>query len=133
MSGLPADLYPDVPPGTALQGKSVVQTVIEAARDPHKVLEFGYACEALNNSFFLESLVCSWHTCRIACPDPRVPCQKPPTAPAKSNEAVLEVSQSSYYGPSKKGLVINSCHHSNGGDTRDRNCHAQGEQPLFIR
>ncbi|KZT74522.1 manganese and iron superoxide dismutase [Daedalea quercina L-15889] len=57
--------------GTVLQDKSVAQTAIEAARDPHKVLEFDYACEALNNSFFLESL-------------------KPPTAPEKSNEAAIE-------------------------------------------
>ena len=47
----------DVCPGTVLENKSVVQTVIEAARDPSKVLEFDYACEALNNSFFLESMV----------------------------------------------------------------------------
>ena len=56
----PTDLYvrlPDMRTGTVLENKSVVQTVIEAARDPHKVLEFDYACEALNNSFFLESMV----------------------------------------------------------------------------
>lgn len=43
--------------GTVLEGKSIVQTVIEAAQDPNRVLEFNYASEALNNSFFLESLV----------------------------------------------------------------------------
>ncbi|KAI0771542.1 Manganese/iron superoxide dismutase [Trametes elegans] len=42
--------------GTALENKSIVQTVVEAARDPNKVLEFNYASEALNNSFFLESV-----------------------------------------------------------------------------
>ncbi len=43
--------------GTNLENKSIVQTIIDAARDPNKVLEFNYASEALNNSFFLESLV----------------------------------------------------------------------------
>lgn len=43
--------------GTRLENKSVVQTIINAARDPNMVLEFNYACEALNNSFFLENLV----------------------------------------------------------------------------
>ncbi|KAI0637696.1 Manganese/iron superoxide dismutase [Trametes polyzona] len=42
--------------GTALENKSIVQTVVEGARDPNKVLEFNYASEALNNSFFLESI-----------------------------------------------------------------------------
>jgi len=56
--------------GTELENKSVVQTVIEAARDPHKVLEFNYASEALNNSFFLESL-------------------KPPPNDEKSHQGVL--------------------------------------------
>ncbi|PCH41587.1 hypothetical protein WOLCODRAFT_137483 [Wolfiporia cocos MD-104 SS10] len=42
--------------GTSLADKSVVQTVIESARDPHKSLAFRYSCEALNNSFFLDSL-----------------------------------------------------------------------------
>lgn len=42
--------------GTAQQSKSVVQTVIEAAQDPSKVLMFSYASEALNNSFFLQCL-----------------------------------------------------------------------------
>ncbi|KAI0721966.1 Manganese/iron superoxide dismutase [Cerioporus squamosus] len=57
--------------GTALENKSIVQTVIDAARDPNKVLEFNYASEALNNSFFLESL-------------------KPPPANATSHEAALQ-------------------------------------------
>ncbi|KAH9894151.1 Manganese/iron superoxide dismutase [Cubamyces lactineus] len=53
--------------GTALENKSIVQTIVEAARDPNKVLEFNYASEALNNSFFLE-------------------CVKPPPADATSHE-----------------------------------------------
>ncbi|KAI8984987.1 Manganese/iron superoxide dismutase [Trametes punicea] len=57
--------------GTALESKSVVQTVIEAARDPNKVLEFNYASEALNNSFFLE-------------------CVKPPPTNATSHEHALQ-------------------------------------------
>ena len=43
--------------GTSLENKSIVQTIIDSARDPDKVLEFNFASEALNNSFFLESLV----------------------------------------------------------------------------
>lgn len=35
----------------------MVQTVISAAQDPNQVLAFNYASEALNNSFFLETLV----------------------------------------------------------------------------
>ncbi|RPD62027.1 manganese and iron superoxide dismutase [Lentinus tigrinus ALCF2SS1-7] len=57
--------------GTALQNKSIVQTIIDAARDPNKILEFNYASEALNNSFFLESL-------------------KPPPASAASHEAAIQ-------------------------------------------
>ncbi|OCH94323.1 manganese and iron superoxide dismutase [Obba rivulosa] len=53
-----------------MRSMSVVQTVIDAARDPNRVLEFNYACEALNNSFFLESL-------------------KPPKAGGPSNEEEL--------------------------------------------
>ena len=45
------------PLGTSLENKSIVQTIIDSARDPDKVLEFNYASEALNNSFFLENLV----------------------------------------------------------------------------
>ncbi|KAI0334885.1 manganese and iron superoxide dismutase [Cubamyces sp. BRFM 1775] len=56
--------------GTALENKSIVQTVVEAARDPTKVLEFNYASEALNNSFFLE-------------------CVKPPPEHATSHEHSL--------------------------------------------
>ena len=40
-----------------LQNKTVTQTVISAASDPDLVLAFNYASEALNNSFFLRSLV----------------------------------------------------------------------------
>ncbi|CCM04022.1 uncharacterized protein FIBRA_06179 [Fibroporia radiculosa] len=59
--------------GTVLEGKSVVQTVVEAARDPKAVLEFNYACEALNNSFFLE-------------------CLKPPPSDAPSHDKELNKS-----------------------------------------
>ncbi|KAM5532703.1 hypothetical protein V8D89_013595 [Ganoderma adspersum] len=62
--------------GTALENKTVVQTIIDSARDPDKVLEFNYASEALNNSFFLENL-------------------KPPPADASSHEAALQASTSS--------------------------------------
>ncbi|OBZ71941.1 putative 37S ribosomal protein S26A, mitochondrial [Grifola frondosa] len=70
VSGRLLDRLNDQVKGTSLENKSVVQTVVEAARDPDKVLEFNYACEALNNSFFLESL-------------------KPPPADATSHEAAL--------------------------------------------
>ncbi|GBE79216.1 manganese and iron superoxide dismutase [Sparassis crispa] len=60
--------------GTDLEGKSVVQTVIEAARNPSKILEFNYASEALNNSFFLGNL-------------------KPPQGDTTSHEGVLEGSR----------------------------------------
>jgi len=41
---------------TPLKNMSVVQTIIDAATDPHKVTIFNYASEALNNSYFLESM-----------------------------------------------------------------------------
>ncbi|KAL4241474.1 hypothetical protein ABKN59_000104 [Abortiporus biennis] len=41
---------------TEQEHKSVVQTLIDASTDPTKVLAFNYASEALNNSFFLETL-----------------------------------------------------------------------------
>ncbi|KAI0751250.1 Manganese/iron superoxide dismutase [Daedaleopsis nitida] len=63
--------------GTVLENKSIVQTLVDAARDPNKVLEFNYASEALNNSFFLENL-------------PRViALQKPPPENATSHEGEL--------------------------------------------
>jgi len=43
--------------GTDLEHKSIVQTVIEASAHPDQVLTFNYASEALNNSFFLRSLM----------------------------------------------------------------------------
>ncbi|CDO74139.1 hypothetical protein BN946_scf185043.g189 [Trametes cinnabarina] len=64
------DRLNDLIRGTALENKSIVQTVVEAARDPDRVLEFNYASEALNNSFFLE-------------------CVKPPPANATSHEHEL--------------------------------------------
>ncbi|KAI0829335.1 Manganese/iron superoxide dismutase [Trametes gibbosa] len=42
--------------GTSLENKNIVQTIIESAQDPNKVLEYNYASQALNNSFFLESV-----------------------------------------------------------------------------
>ncbi|KAH9950107.1 Manganese/iron superoxide dismutase [Amylocystis lapponica] len=59
---------------TELATKSIAQTVIDAARDPNKVLEFNYACEALNNSFFLENV-------------------KPPPPNASTHEAVLNTNE----------------------------------------
>jgi hypothetical protein len=44
--------------GTAEETKSVAQTVIDTAQDRSKSLAFRYASEALNNSFFLDFLVC---------------------------------------------------------------------------
>ncbi|KAI1793016.1 Manganese/iron superoxide dismutase [Ganoderma leucocontextum] len=62
--------------GTSLENKTIVQTIIDSARDPDKVLEFNYASEALNNSFFLENL-------------------KPPPIDASSHEGALQASTSS--------------------------------------
>ncbi|KAH9942997.1 Manganese/iron superoxide dismutase [Epithele typhae] len=64
------DRLNDLVRGTEFENKSIVQTVVQAARDPSKVLEFNYASEALNNSFFLDSL-------------------KPPPADAASHEHAL--------------------------------------------
>ncbi|KAF9821049.1 hypothetical protein IEO21_01026 [Rhodonia placenta] len=58
---------------TALEGKSVTQTVVEAARDPSQVLAWNYASEALNNSFFLD-------------------CLRPPKTGSSSNQAALSTS-----------------------------------------
>lgn len=80
----PTDLYarvPDTHPGTVLESKSIIQTVIEAARDPHKVLEFDYACEALNNSFFLESMV------RLS----RLPCHSPSESPPETSKSTGDI------------------------------------------
>lgn len=41
----------------AVTNKSVAQTVIDTAPDRTKTLAFNYASQALNNSFFLDSLV----------------------------------------------------------------------------
>ena len=43
--------------GTELANKSVVQTIIDTAPDRSKMLAFNYASQALNNSFFLDTLV----------------------------------------------------------------------------
>ncbi|EPQ59507.1 hypothetical protein GLOTRDRAFT_114188 [Gloeophyllum trabeum ATCC 11539] len=42
--------------GTSHENKSVVQTIIETSWDRSQVIAYNYASEALNNSFFLESL-----------------------------------------------------------------------------
>ena len=44
-------------PDTDLENKSVLQTLKESARDPTRTIVFNYASEALNNSFFLSTLV----------------------------------------------------------------------------
>lgn len=43
--------------GTEYEGLSVLQTVRQTASDPTQALVFNYASEALNNSFFLSTLV----------------------------------------------------------------------------
>lgn len=45
---------------TELENQSVMQTVLSTASDRSKALTFNYASQALNNSFFLDSLVRSW-------------------------------------------------------------------------
>ena len=49
-------------PDTDLENKSVLQTLKESARDPTRTLVFNYASEALNNSFFLSTLVSTTKT-----------------------------------------------------------------------
>ncbi|KAF9782792.1 Manganese/iron superoxide dismutase [Thelephora terrestris] len=61
--------------GTELANKSVVQTVIDTAPDRSKTLAFNYASQALNNSFFLDTL-------------------KPPPANAFNNEADISTTLS---------------------------------------
>lgn len=60
--------------GSELENLSVLQTLKQAAPDPTKTLAFNYASEALNNSFFLSTLVrpCSLLSppCRAAHTDP---------------------------------------------------------------
>ncbi|KAF9649327.1 manganese and iron superoxide dismutase [Thelephora ganbajun] len=58
--------------GTELANKSVVQTIIDTAPDRSKTLAFNYASQALNNSFFLDTL-------------------KPPPANAFNNEADISM------------------------------------------
>ena len=52
-----ADLNRLIVVGTELENKSVVQTIIDTAPDRSKTLAFNYASQALNNSFFLDTLV----------------------------------------------------------------------------
>lgn len=51
-------VFTDTSLGTAEEHQSVAQTVINTAPDRSKSLAFNYASEALNNSFFLDFLVC---------------------------------------------------------------------------
>ena len=44
--------------GTEEENKSIVQTVINTAANRSKAMAFNYASLALNNSFFLDMLVC---------------------------------------------------------------------------
>jgi superoxide dismutase, Fe-Mn family len=44
--------------GTEHENQSVAQTVISTSDDRGKTLAFNYASLALNNSFFLDHLVC---------------------------------------------------------------------------
>ncbi|CEH18245.1 Manganese superoxide dismutase [Ceraceosorus bombacis] len=43
-------------PGTDLEDRSIVDTVIATARDPHRILIFNAASHALNNAFFINGL-----------------------------------------------------------------------------
>lgn len=43
--------------GTTYEDRSVVKTLVATASDPSLTLAFNYASEALNNSFFLSTLV----------------------------------------------------------------------------
>jgi superoxide dismutase, Fe-Mn family len=43
--------------GTELENKTVAQTVISTAADRARTLAYNYASQALNNSFFLDSVV----------------------------------------------------------------------------
>ena len=45
--------------GTQYADHSVLETVKQTASDPSQTLAFNYASEALNNSFFLSTLVSS--------------------------------------------------------------------------
>ena len=67
--------------GTELANKSVVQTVIDTAPDHSKTLAFNYASQALNNSFFLDTLVryVIFHMFLGAEPHRRNPLQKTPS------------------------------------------------------
>jgi hypothetical protein len=55
--------------GTEHENKSVAQTVISTSDDRSKTLAFNYASLALNNSFFLDHLVCLSHCSSRTLPD----------------------------------------------------------------
>ena len=57
MRSIYADLYWLTAVDTELANKSVMQTIIDTAPDRSKTLAFNYASLALNNSFFLDTLV----------------------------------------------------------------------------
>lgn len=67
----------------------MLQTLKQTAQDPSKVLAFNYASEALNNSFFLSTLVCPSPLLLPSCvdqTDPPVLQQSPtPSAPTPSS------------------------------------------------
>ncbi|PWN41344.1 manganese and iron superoxide dismutase [Ceraceosorus guamensis] len=46
----------DLVQGTDLEDRSIVDTVIATARDPHRILIFNAASHALNNAFFINGL-----------------------------------------------------------------------------
>jgi hypothetical protein len=48
--------------GTEYDNQSVAQTVISTSDDRSKTLAFNYASLALNNSFFLDHLVCPFRS-----------------------------------------------------------------------
>ncbi len=64
--------------GTAEAGDSIAQTVISLSRKRNKILAFNYASLALNNSFFLNNLVCSIFHLQNSPIDISMP-QKPPS------------------------------------------------------
>ena len=71
--------------GTELASKSVVQTIIDTAPDRSKTLAFNYASQALNNSFFLDTLV-RQPLSSMHCPSLNH-AKKPPPTNAFNNEA----------------------------------------------
>ena len=54
-------------PGTENENKSVSQTVINTATARERTLAFNYASLALNNSFFLDNIVCTMNRVSLTC------------------------------------------------------------------